>query len=153
LTNPQLDQAMFKDLLIAVFEDRFDAFRFTRPATDQQLACLSPEARKKWEQGETMTHVRFDQNGQVEFNKRIATAANIGKALHQRMGEAWSAEEALGEKRDAAVAQLRNVGKNDRAGRSRILADLDSIPAKLDAMQRVRELSELTPETTTPLQF
>jgi hypothetical protein len=153
VTNAQLDKVMFKELLVAVLEDRFDAFRFTRPATKAQLASLSPEARRQWEEGKTMTHVRFDQNGEAEFEKRIATAANIGRALLDRMTRAWGAYEALVQKRDATVAQLRNVDKNDRETRKRLLGEMESIPAKVAAFEGAKTLAELTPATTTPLQF
>lgn len=153
LTNPGLDREMFKKLLIAVLEDRFDGFRFTTAPKDAQLSCLNKEQRQIWETGQTMTHVRLDANSQAELDKRVTEAQAIARALLERMTGAWGDPAALRMKHAELVDRLHQIDKNDRAGRLPIVRQIGGLVPMLRAIEWATELSEMTPQTTTPLRF
>lgn len=154
LTNHALDQVLFRNLFVAVLEDRFDAFRFTTPPAEAQLAALSPDAKRKWQDGQIMTHVRFDAQGQEEFDKRVGRAATLATALFGNMEKAWGKLEDLQKKHAELVEQIHNVPKNDVQGRrAALVGEIGRIPAKIGALEWAHELANMTPATATPMHF
>src|SRR5206468_1664041 len=114
---------------------------------------LNQAQRKSWQEGQVLTHVRFENDGEAVLAKRISAAANIAKALLERMTEAWGPLDQIKARHIELIANLRNFDKNDLENRRPIIAELEALPAKIEAMAWANELAEMTPETTTPLRF
>jgi hypothetical protein len=122
-------------------------------SAEKQLAPLTPWARRAWEKSESMTHVRFQADGQKEFESRVRAGAKITGALFQRMTAAWGDLGALEKKQHELVTKLRELPKNNLEARRRLVGELAGVPAKIDALRWAKEMSQLAPETTTPLRF
>jgi hypothetical protein len=154
LTNHAIDQVLFRNLFVAVLEDRFDGYRFTTPPAAAQLASLSPDAKRKWQEGQVMTHVRFDAHGQEEFDKRVGRASVLAKAMLENMEKAWGPLADLRAKHVDLVAQIHQVPKDDAADRRKLLvSEIGQIPAKIGALEWAKELADMSPATATPLHF
>src|SRR5207248_811270 len=111
--NQQYDKDILKQLLIAVLEGRYPSFRFTTKATKRALKSLDESQQRQWMKSETMVHVRFAGKGAKEFDKRVKAAAAIGTSLVERMNASWGKLEALQEKHEKLVDQIRKVKKGD----------------------------------------
>jgi hypothetical protein len=151
--QPNFDKQLLKSLAESANAGTYPQFRFTTRATARALRSLTPDQRQEWEKSQTMTHVRFQGNAQREFDARVNSAAKLAGEVYKRMTAAWGDVRALERKHANIVEQLRNIPKGDAAARKRVLRELDSAPSKIQAMRWAKELSQMTPATTTPLRF
>lgn len=153
VNDGDVERGLLQKVLVAALEDRIQSFRFETKATARQLACLSPEQRRRWEAQETMTHVRLDKHARAELDGRIHASAALGQELLRRMSAAWGDLAELQREHGERVALLRDVPKNKVAERQRLIGEVTGLPSRIRAMQWAAELAALTPETTTPLRF
>lgn len=151
--NNGVNQDILKGLLKAALADRVDAFRFETPPTEKHLACLTPAQREQWMEPQVMMHIRFQDDGEAIFKQRVERTALIGKAILERLNEAFGQLEPLSKKRDELVTKLRNVDKRDTEARSAIIRELGTLPAKIKALEWATSLAELTADTVTPERF
>ncbi len=143
---------MLQRMLVAVLENRFQGWRFENPATAQQLSMLTPQARAAWMKSAQVAHVRFAGDGQAQFNKRVNVVARFGKAIEERLVEAWGPLDALQARRDELAETLRNVDKN-APERAQWVEEIRHLPPQIEALAWARQLAELTPDTITPHGF
>lgn len=148
-----VNQDVLKGLLKAALADKVDAFRFETPPAEEHLACLTPEQRNQWMTPQLMTHIRFEGDGEAIFKQRVERTALIGKAMLERLTEAFGELEPLKQKRDEIVTKLREVDKRDTKARSALIEELGSIPSRIKALEWVTSLAELTPDNVTPERF
>lgn len=149
----QVNQDVLKGFLSAVLEDREDAFRFTTPAVEHQIGHLSAEAKTEWMKPQVMMHVRFSDDGEARFQDKVKDGAKLGGLVLSRMEEAWGKLEDLEKTHAEVVAQLRELPKNQRAARKKLIAKVHGVPAKIDAVQWATKVAGMTPETITPPKF
>ncbi len=148
----QLDQGLLQSMLVSVLESKFQGFRFQTPAAERQLASLTPGQRAQWMASESMTHVRFGRDGQARFDARVRAAARLGQALHERMTKAWGELGALRAQQEHLAGELRALDKNDPSRRERV-EQIRELPRRIEALAWAESLSQLSPDTTTPLRF
>jgi hypothetical protein len=151
--NQQFDKDFLRDLLISVLEGTYPSFRFTTRAAKRALRSLDDDQKRQWMKAETMTHVRFDEKGQREFDRRVKSAANIAGKLAARMTAAWGKLEDLEAKREDLVKRIRGLKKNELEARRRLIAQVKDLPGKISVLGWATDLAAMTPDTTTPLRF
>ncbi len=149
----QINQDGLKGLMVAVLEDNFDSYRFTTAVADAHLKPLSDQATAAWMQPRVMTHIRFEGNGEAQFHERIGRASKIGGELLKRLGGVWGDLAKMEKLHNETVDKLRNTPKNQVAKRRELVAKIEGLPTKIDAMRWATQLAEMKPETITPQKF
>jgi hypothetical protein len=148
--QPTFDEKSLEAILLAVLENRLDAFRFTSPRAGHQLKSLTPEQRARFCEGEEMRHVRFAGNGAQAFSERVEIAAKIGADLLAPMEDAWGPIESVRAEHALLAGTLRNIDKNDRARRAPLVTRIRPLSERKVAMEYAEKLSGLTPEGIGP---
>jgi hypothetical protein len=151
--NAVVPQDILKGFLVAVLEDRADSYRFETPVAAAHLAPLSERAKQAWMKPQVMMHVRFDGDGQARFGERVRSSAQLGELLRGRMEGAWGKLDDLVAKQTQLSKQLRDIDKNDRAGRAALVKEIRGLPGKVSALEWATKVAAMTPENVTPEKF
>ncbi len=151
--KPQVPQDILKGFLVAVLEDRSDAFRFTTPVAEAHLGPLSDSARKAWLEPQVMMHVRFEGEGEAKFHGRVADSAKLGKLLSGRMEKAWGKLDDLKTQQADLAGKLRNVNKNDNKARGALVREIRGLPAKIKGLEWASQVASMTADNITPSKF
>ncbi|MBK9658233.1 MAG: hypothetical protein IPO66_23665, partial [Rhodanobacteraceae bacterium] len=141
--KPTFDEKSLEAILMAVLEDRFDAFRFTTAKAEHQLKSLNADQRAKFIDGQEMLHVRFSGNGEQMFHERVEFAARAGAELLARMEKAWGPVGRVRAEHARLVETLRGIDKNDRAARKPLLARIQPLSDRKVAMDHAETLARL----------
>lgn len=151
--QPTIDEKSLEAVLMAVLENRYDAFRFTTAKSEHQLKSLNAGQRAKFVEGQEMLHVHFWDNGEREFHQRVAIAARAGADLLARMEEAWGSIDKVRAEHARLVEALRHIDKKERAAREPLVAQIQPLSERKVVMEYAVKLARLTPERISPIAF
>ncbi len=140
----QIDQALLNGLELAARQGRFDAFRFSTPSAADQLRPLTDSQRALWRRPQTMTHLRFHDDGEARFAQKVQDAAKLGALLHEQLLAKFGAPQVLDARRKALLAQLdRGPGRGPRR-------KLKGLSVKIQLLRWSAQLCSLHPDRVTP---
>lgn len=151
--KPTFDEPSLEAVLMAVLEDRFDAFRFTTAKAGHQLKSLNAEQRAQFIAGQEMLHVRFPGDSEQAFRERVGIAAGAGADLLACMEKAWGPIDAVRAEHARLVETLRHVDSDDRSAREPLLARVRPLSDRKVAMDLAEQFARLTPEHLSPSAF
>jgi hypothetical protein len=147
------DETSLEAVLMAVLEDRYDAFRFTTANAGHQLKSLNADQRAKFVEGRETIHVRFSGNGEQEFRKRISIAVESGTNLLARMEKSWGSIAEVRAEHARLAGTLRGIDSNQRAARKPLVNLIQPLSERKVAMEYAEKLASVAPERIGPMAF
>jgi hypothetical protein len=151
--QPTFDEKSLEAVLLAVLEDRFDAFRFTTAMAEHQLKSLDAGQRAQFIEGQEMLHVHFSGNAEQAFHERVEIAARAGARLLARMQATWGSIDHVQAEHARLVEALRLIDNDDRARREPLLHQIQPLSDRKVAMEYAGKLANLAPERIGPTAF